>query len=220
MSKKTITDQDRIKQVGSFLNLGFKDYLASRVLLNSGLVLQGAICASTCVEKYFKAIIAFRGNEVKGHLKDSHFRSVKNFDASLYNSLNESFLLFLEKVYPLRYADTLQVGFSIMIPDRPTLAELDYTVAKLERSFKFIDEHGNESQRRYFQAVMERDERLYLNNYVLNNLDKEAFIAEEELVVYEMRYRHNGQILEVEYAAQPSPHDGNFMKEALIEKNK
>ena len=100
MSKrKKTTKPERVRDVISFLNLGFKDYLAARVLLNLGLLLQGATLASTSIEKYFKAIIAFRGNVSKGHLKGAHLRSVKNLDPNLYASLNESFLRFLRKCH-------------------------------------------------------------------------------------------------------------------------
>ncbi|MEP7293500.1 MAG: hypothetical protein ABI835_17070 [Chloroflexota bacterium] len=212
MPTKMTADPDQVKQVGTFLNLAFKDYLAARVLINSGLVLQGVILASTCIEKYFKAITSVRGTVLRGHLKAAHFRSLRNIDPKLYNSLNESFLLLLQTLYQLRYADTLEVGFSVSIADRPTLAELDYTVAILERSLKFMV-NGVELERRYALAIKESDKNLYLNNYILNNIDKQAFISQEELVVYEIHFLTIDKIYEIEYLAIPSLHDGNFMRE-------
>ena len=55
-----------------FLNIAYKDYLGARVLLNSGLLPQGAVLASTAVEKYFKAILSFGGSEARGHLSRKH----------------------------------------------------------------------------------------------------------------------------------------------------
>lgn len=87
--KKRISDQKRITKLINFLNLGFKNYIGSRALINNELNLQGGILASTAIEKYFKALIAINGNTCKGHLKGALFNAVKNFDSKLFSSFTE-----------------------------------------------------------------------------------------------------------------------------------
>jgi hypothetical protein len=71
------------------LDIAYKDCLAARVLLNAHLLLQGAVLASTAIEKYFKAVLAFRGHQSHGHLKKAHINAAKNFDARLASVLND-----------------------------------------------------------------------------------------------------------------------------------
>lgn len=83
MKPKKLQKSEYGPKTAEFLDLAYKDYLAARVLLNAHLVVQGAVLASTAIEKYFKAILAFRGNESHGHLKKAHFNAAKNFDMRL-----------------------------------------------------------------------------------------------------------------------------------------
>ena len=96
-----------------FLNIAYKDYLAARVLFNAQLPVQGAVLASTAVEKYFKAILAFHGNECGGHLKKAHFNAVKNFEAQLSAAFNVEFITFLQHAYCLRYQDDLEKNLGL-----------------------------------------------------------------------------------------------------------
>ena len=89
--KRSVSKNQIVTKVITFLNLGFKDYVAARVLLNIGLCLQGVILASTCIEKHFKAIITFRGNTCDGHLRAGHLKAINNYDSKLYASLNVEF---------------------------------------------------------------------------------------------------------------------------------
>ena len=41
----------------AYLDIGFRGYIAARVLINSGTLLQGVILAGTSIEKYIKAKI-------------------------------------------------------------------------------------------------------------------------------------------------------------------
>ena len=79
-------DPQKTLAVRTFINLAFKDYIAARALLNTDLAelaLGGAILASTCIEKYFKAIMAFRGNRTSKHLSKALVNSIKNYDPKL-----------------------------------------------------------------------------------------------------------------------------------------
>ena len=55
-----------------FLGAAFDDYLAARVLLLTRLPLQGAVLASTAIEKYLKAVLAFRRQKRRVHLHPDH----------------------------------------------------------------------------------------------------------------------------------------------------
>lgn len=214
MTKRLISEGERRTEVSEFLDLAFKDYLAARVLLNAHLVLQGAIHASMCIEKYLKAIVAIEQKPKKVHLRTTHFTAIREFDPALYSALNETFLLFLEKVYPLRYKDGVEIGFNIPIVDRPTLAELDRTAISIERCFSFIV-NGQPVARRYHTAIEQQDERLFKNNYVLNNIDRKDFILEDNFHVYEIRNHPSHGLIEIEYEAFAEPEHGDFMRTAL-----
>jgi hypothetical protein len=67
------------------------NHLAARVLFNANLLLQGAVLASTAIEKYLRAILAFRRNESHGHLKKAHWNAALNFDSRLSAILNNDF---------------------------------------------------------------------------------------------------------------------------------
>src|SRR5437868_2164489 len=111
MSPKELQRSEYGPKTAQFLNIAYKDYLASRVLINAHLLVQGAVLASTAIEKYFKAVLAFRGQESRGHLKRAHINAAKNYDARLARVLNDDFLVLLQRAYSLRYLDDLEVDF-------------------------------------------------------------------------------------------------------------
>lgn len=203
-----------------FLNLAYKDYLAARVLLNSQLPIQGAVLASTAIEKYFKAILAFRGNKSRGHLKKAHFEAVKNFDARLCRLLNAEFITLLQRAYSLRYTDDLPKNFNLVIASREFLAELDYTAVMIQESFHLRQDAKNVVLA-YQEGRDSRDERLIHNNYVLLDNQKQQFISAEPQFVYEIRNCPLRGLLEITYFAIPTQSDGQFtragfaMKDAL-----
>ena len=43
-----------VKRIEAFFDMAYRDYIASRVLINNDYVLQGAILASSAIEKYYK----------------------------------------------------------------------------------------------------------------------------------------------------------------------
>ena len=73
-SRKLLQPAPELIQITiDYLNLGYKDYLAARVLINAHLPVQGSILASTAIEKYFKAILS-----IHGALKRQHYGHLKN----------------------------------------------------------------------------------------------------------------------------------------------
>lgn len=212
--KKTTSDPTRITAVSGFLNAGFRDYLGARVLLNQRLPVQGAILASTSVEQYFKAILAFHGNSRRGHLCPALVRAVKNCDRKLVSVLSPAFLSFLPKCYRLRYHDDITVGFNIVLSTRELLAELDFTVAHIELKFTTSRREGERLVTRHDLLMQKRDERLFLNNYVLARSSKERFLDAPDFV-YEMKNDPVRGFTEAEYFIRKSPRDGDFLREGF-----
>jgi len=199
------------KPTAKFLSAGYDDYIASRVLLNAGLLAQGAVLASTAIEKHLKALLAFGGNVSHGHLKTAHINAARAFDPHLANDLNEPFLRLLQRAYKTRYTDTLEVGFNLVIAYREFLAELDYTVHRLYTPLTFSQGELKLKQD-YHTHRDEKDVRLMQNNYILNGDNKEQFVEDQPQLVYEIRRCKVRGLLEAQYVTSPSKSDGNFLR--------
>lgn len=197
-----------------FLNIAYKDYLGARVLLNAGLLAQGAVLASTAVEKYFKAILAFRGNEARGHLGKKHINSAMNYDKRLSTTLNDSFLSLLQKAYEIRYLDTLAKEFNMVIANREFLAELDHTAVTIQESFK-MQLNGKDVTFSYDTDKQNNDQILMFNNHVLILQDKQRFISAEPQIVYELRNCKVRGLMEVTYLSVARQSDGAFLREGF-----
>jgi hypothetical protein len=216
--KKTLREAQAL-QVWNWMNLGFKDYIGARTLLvQDRLELQGSILGSTCVEKYFKAIAAFRGMTFHGHLNKALINSVKNYDPRLFALLNVSFLEFLRKCYELRYLDKIKTGFNLIISRRKVLAELDFTVSEIQKRIKIgRGEKGSETL--YDVSLNLKDPLLCAHNYLLQGISKTEFIEQEDSV-YEMRLLDVPPgIIEAFYRTKGTRDDGEFLKEGLKPKD-
>src|SRR5262249_53383373 len=179
------------------------------------LVLQGAILASTAVEKYLKAILAFRGNTSEGHLKRAHLRAVSNFDPRLYSSLNESFLLLLSKCYKLRYPDTVRAGFNLCLSARSVLAELDDSVAKIQKRFVF-GQGSRTIQTAYDAYLARKSPELYDDNHVLLGSPKSNYVEGGADHIYEMRVDVSLGIIETHYQTERGQYRSNFLQPGLV----
>jgi hypothetical protein len=213
---KAFHNIERVNESRTFINLGFTDYLAARVLLNTGLVLQGISMASTSIEKYFKAILSLNETVHRRHLNRDLLKAVRTIDPNLFQVLNESFFLLLEKCYKLRYLDDLPNGFSVALIQYPSLAELDYSVEKIESRFTLFEE-SRKLELRYQQMRHEKDPQLVENNFLYSGLGKNQFIESMESKVYCMRIMPPpSRYLEMTYTASKQPHDGNFLRELHV----
>jgi hypothetical protein len=202
-------------RIMAFLGAAFRDYIAARVLLINALSLQGAVQASTAIEKYLKTFLAFKGQASHGHLKHAHLNALKNIAPGLYARLNEEFLLLCKRVYNVRYPDSLPVGFNIVVATREFLAELDHTVLTLHDCF-YVWQDGREADTEIDVYLKNKDPRLLLGNHALFNLDKSAFVAEKPQHVYELRVNSEpAGLREINYVAQPTASDGHFLREGL-----
>lgn len=212
---RQITNHQRVEGILAFLHLACADYLAARVLLRSGLVLQGTILASTAVEKYFKAILMCRGNTSEGHLKRAHLRAVNNFDTRLYSSLNESFLLLLSKCYKLRYPNSVRAGFNLCLSARSILAELDDSVAKIQKRFVF-GQGSRTIQTAYDGYLARKSPELFEENHVLLGKSKSDYVAGGSDHIYEMRFDASLGIIETHYQTERGQQFSNFLQPGLV----
>lgn len=211
---KSTSDPDRLRRLMAFLDAAYADYLAARVLLLRDLLPQGAVLASTAIEKYLKAFLAFRGNEVHGHLQAAQFRALKNFDPTLSAQISPQYVDLLQLAYKLRYPDDLPRGFNLLIAQREFLAELDFTSLLLHRSFHIRMGQADVGTR-LTTAERDGDERLHTGNHVLEGVEKQVFIAGGPQRVYAIRMQEGGPI-EINCTMTPRPSDGQFMRPAIV----
>jgi hypothetical protein len=206
------------ERVIRFLCDGFNDYMAARVLLLSGLLEQGAVLASTAIEKYLKAMLATYGNECHGHLQKAHWSAVRNKYPDLFAQFNVNFLQLCQKCYSLRYTDDVPRGYNVVIAAREFLAELDHTAMLMETGLARKDASGKPSKTRFMVMTEARDQRLIQDNHVLSGQDKGAFVYGTPQTVHELRRINNGVIVEITYSSTSIPENRSFMREAFVPK--
>lgn len=206
------------KQILHFLNDAFNDYIASRVLFLARLPQQGSILSSTAIEKYFKAILAFNGNESHGHLKAAHWKAVRNFDPKLFAEFDLSFIELNKKCYRLRYTDDIPQDFNLVIASREFLAELDHTALTIQRSF-VLKENGAPQTTEFDSLLASHDDRLWAENHVLLGIQKSSFIYQEAQFVYEMRNIDPPGILEATYLVHGYPKVNEFLRPGFVPKD-
>ena len=203
------------RKIGEFQGAAFDDYLAARVLLLARLPVQGAILATTALEKYCKAVLAFRGNTSRGHLKTAHWNCLRNFDPALYNTFNQEFFALLRKCYSLRYPDELKPGYNLVLRSRELLAELDWTALTIHQRFHVRRADRRPALTMFDELKSKRDWRLVKDNHVLKEENRQAFIARRSDYVYECRMLTNRTFMCVFYTIAPAPSDGRFMREGM-----
>jgi hypothetical protein len=170
------------KQVigSSLVDLGYRDYIAARFLLNNEFIIQGLTLSSTAVEKYLKALIVFTSTEKVRY--NYHFDNLAKLKAILAKKgqdvttkFDPVFLFILEKAYKIRYYDRLKEPIEIGFFLNQFIGELDSTVHFLET----LDTPGLLYQR----GIQKKDPHLYQNNFILNRQDKREFMEKPDTAV-------------------------------------
>lgn len=59
----SITQTEKFLNGPTLLDLGYRDYIAARFLLNNKFIIQGLTLASTALEKYLKSLIVLTSKE-------------------------------------------------------------------------------------------------------------------------------------------------------------
>lgn len=191
-----------------------QDYLAARILLLSGLVVQGAALANTAIEKYLKSVCALSGIPCDGIDHD-----VSRLNGLLYRQgialeLNAKFLRFLNKGYKLRYPDELGSGFNIALNSIATLVEMDLTVQGIRRRFKF-QKNGKPAGTKLEGMMEGQSAQLLTNNCAIGGADKSQLFAQPSWS-YDLRVLENRVILEASYVVEQLLDDDNFERAGLV----
>lgn len=187
-----------------FLSNAYEDYLASRILLNHNLILQGAILANTSIEKYFKAILTFKGDKIKHtHSIKSLLPSIQNYDLKLYNNLDKEFIEQLDSCYTLRYIDSAPENFKIVMLRKKIIAELDYTISLMHDKIKINrnSTNGREHNSKYELDKESNRIELIENNYLFGDLEKKDFLVGTD-DVHEFQIDTNKNFIEFKYQTE------------------
>lgn len=170
---------DNNSKAVSLISLGYNDYISARYLIHGGYIIQGVTLASTAVEKYLKAILAFHGKEKKDmgvHLdkldKIQKLLSECYFDVT--KKIDNRFLKILGDAYKIRYYDTLKEATTIGFFINQFIGELDFIVNYIEtKVIKGIHNgDGNNISTQYNRDINNKNKDLLLNNYLLSGITK------------------------------------------------
>jgi len=190
-----------------------QDYVAARILLLTGLAVQGATLACTALEKYLKAVCTISGVpcENVGH-------DVSKLNGMLHHrtiplQLNVKFLRFLDKAYKLRYPEELTPGFNIALNSIATLVELDTTVHVVRNGFSFR-RNDNGVTTKLEEGLKNRAQELLTKNCALAGIDKKQLFAEPSWS-YDLRVMPDGTILEASYVVSRLLDEHNFTRIAF-----
>ncbi|WP_286971637.1 hypothetical protein [Flavobacterium sp. UBA4854] len=181
---KSINYMEKLSTGFSLADLGYRDYIAARFLLNNHFIVQGLTLASTAVEKYLKAVIVFNLQEREWYnYHFDRFEKIKSLLAKVNHDVTEEFdplfLAILEKAFKIRYYDRLEKPIYIGFYINQFIGELDHTIHYLE-TFIFNTQSGGQSMTDYSKAVRKKDSGLYHNNFVLNNRNKKDFMEKPD----------------------------------------
>ncbi|TDP60704.1 HEPN domain-containing protein [Flavobacterium dankookense] len=167
------------------MDLGYRDYIAARFLLNNHLIIQGLTLASTAVEKYLKALIVFNlKKREKYHYHFDRFELLKDIlskvNKDITGEFDPVFIEILENAFKIRYYDKIEkpifMGFFI----NQFIGELDYTIDFIERFIANPQNVGN-SLTAYSSAIKDNDLQLYENNFILNKENKKDYMEKTDI---------------------------------------
>jgi hypothetical protein len=73
---KSITHTEIFLTGSSLMDLGYRDYIGARFLLNNKFIIQGLTLASTALEKYLKSLIVLTSKEKEKY--NYHLDNIEN----------------------------------------------------------------------------------------------------------------------------------------------
>jgi HEPN domain-containing protein len=165
----------------TLVDLGYRDYIAARLLLNNEFIVQGLTLASSAVEKYLKALIVLTSKEREKY--NYHLDKINKLKAILEKNNNDVtkkfdpvFLSILENAYKIRYYDTLKEAIKIGFYFNQFIGELDGTI-------DFLEKHTGPGLL-YQSGIQKKEPTLYQGNFILNNLTKKDFMEEPQTAFY------------------------------------
>lgn len=190
-----------------------KDYVAARRLLLNAYLPQGAALGNTALEKYFKTLMMFAGKQTsRSHNIVALHESILAYFPNL-REVDINFLKVLCKAYRLRYPDNLEVEFSISLAQPQVLTELDRTVHRIRRGFRFSRLSGRAIETLIDVMIEKNDTDLVEANCYFSTAERSDVFG-KLTNCYEMRVVALDNILEAYYQGK-IPDDGDFPLEGL-----
>lgn len=182
---RSITFMEKLSTGYSFTELGYRDYIAARFLLNNHYIVQGLTLASIAVEKYLKAIIVFNLQERESYnYHFDRFEKLKNLLSKVNSDVTQEFdpvfVAILEKAFKIRYYDKIEKPIFMGFYINQFIGELDYTINYLE-NFIFNTQSCGQPITVYNKAVINKDSDLYYNNFILNKKNKKYFMEKPDI---------------------------------------
>ncbi|KZS41902.1 hypothetical protein AWE51_00200 [Aquimarina aggregata] len=181
----SISWTERLYKGHWLMDLGYRDYIAARFLLNNHLIIQGLTLASTSVEKYLKALIVFnlkKKEKYNYHL--DRFESLKKLLSKVNNDVtlefDTVFIEILQNAFKIRYYDKIEKPIFMGFYINQFIGELDYTIDYIER-FIANPQNGEESMSAYNRAIKNKDSHLYENNFILSKENKKEFMEKADV---------------------------------------
>lgn len=198
---------DNARNVINWLGWADNDYLAARSLLLDHFIVQGTILSNTAIEKYLKTIFLIEGQDFpREHNVPKLYEKLTNGKKDL--GINREYLNLLFKCYKMRYPDDLEVGFNIALVETKLLVELDFTVHKTRKGFRFqLD--GKPIKTKLDFLLEGKDDNLLRDNCYFGSTDRKE-LFERNTHCYEMRVLGLSQNLEATYQPTGVDDDGKF----------
>lgn len=202
----------RSKRAAGYLALAYTDYVAARLLLLEGLLIQAAPLASTALEKLLKAALLAGGHKVSKaqHLCAPLVHQFKDAYPGLLDNSYEDFLKFLEKAYRLRYAQADGEGFCIVLNQYRTLIHLDRLVQVLNEPFKFS--RGEQQVPTPFGSARQSEDPLLTKGNTALRSDLLPQIMAGDNRVIEVGMGGKFRNLVVQYQTKGVSDSGSFLK--------
>ena len=217
--RKDITIAEGKKVIG-LKSTAYREYLSARLLTNNHFFQQAAIMMTTCLEKEMKAYLYTIGESFKWiHDLVPLYEKLNAAKPEFAKKLNAEFLNALSIIYKTRYYDQLTPGYNWVFVKNKFLAEFDYSYSILEPMLRVKPARDKEiAKTKYELDIDKKSDVLFANNYVVNKIEKDKFLASPDLV-YEFRIASTHEIFEAQY---PIPYNKNeerdkFMYEGLKE---
>lgn len=197
-----------------FMNIAYEDYISSRILFNNYKLLQGSILANTAIEKAFKSIMLASNLQIpKTHNLVKLYPYVLEVIPKFSEIINLEFITQLSKIYECRYLSDLPIGYNIVIVRRKYLAEIDRIFSSINSAFQVkIDNEIVELK--YLSMLKDKSSELFIDNYILQNLEKKSFIEQLDSV-FELRLLPDGRLIEILYPTLESRNNQVFKYDAL-----
>lgn len=177
---KPMKESDKFINGNTLVDLGYRDYIAARFLLNHEFVVQGLTLASTAIEKYLKSIIVITSNyKERYNYHMDNLSKLKTILSKLNHDVTKLFdsvfLEILENVYKIRYYDRIEKPIFIGLYLNQFIGELDQTIDFLENYVMKVQGLTN-TITPYQRAIRNNDPNLFDNNFVLRKQDKKEFM--------------------------------------------